>query len=136
MTTTAATDESVITRGSGTALDASGLAGTWRCTNRKSAGIPRFTLRAADGKLYVNVFSRRDGEEFEWGETEVTPYANAFDSREVFAFTADYDFGFQRVHVQAMPRRGVMVFGTLSEFTDDSGRIGAFVREFFYRERP
>lgn len=134
--TTAAFQEQVVTHGSAIELDASGLTGTWRCTNRNSTGIPRFTLRAADGKLLLNVFSQRDGREFEWGETAATPYATTFESREIFAFTADYDFGFQRVHVQAMPRRGVMVFGTQSEFTDDSGRIGAFVREFFYRERP
>ena len=134
--TTVTTDEAVITRGSETPLDASGVTGTWRCTNRNTAGIPRFTLRASEGRLLLNVFSRRDGQEFEWGETVATPYVNNFDSREVFAFTADYDFGFQRVHVQAMPRRGVMVFGTSSEFTDDSGRYGAFIREFFYRERP
>lgn len=134
--TSAAIEDVVKTRGSETTLDASGLTGKWRCTNRNSTGIPRFTLRAAEGRLYLNVFSRRNGEELEWGETEATPYANTFESKEVFAFTADYDFGFQRVHVQAMPRRGVMVFGTSSEFTDDSGRIGAFVREFFYRERP
>ncbi|HYC90754.1 MAG TPA: hypothetical protein VEO54_16170 [Thermoanaerobaculia bacterium] len=134
--TTAIQDERAITRGSATALDASVVTGTWRCTNRGSTGIPRFTLRAEEGRLYLNVFSRRDGVEHEWGETEVTPYADRFSSREIYAFTADYDFGFQRVHVQAMPRRGVMVFGTQSEFTDDSGRIGCFVREFFYRERP
>jgi hypothetical protein len=134
--TSTAIDDAVETRGSGSALDASGLTGTWHCTNRKTAGIPRFTLRAAGGRLYLNVTSRRDGQDFDWGEIEVTPYANAFESREVFAITGDYDFGFQRVHVQAMPRRGVMVFGTLTEFTDDSGRIGGFVREFYYRERP
>lgn len=136
MTTTAAIDESVMTRNGGGVLDASTVTGTWRCTNRNSTGIPRFTLRASGGRLYLNVFSRRGGGEYEWGEREATPYAETFDSREVFAFTADYDFGFQRVHVQAIPRYGVMVFGTTSEFTDDSGRIGAFVREFFYRERP
>ena len=134
--TTAAIDERVIAHGSETALDVSRVTGTWRCTNRNSTGIPRFTQRAADGRLYLNVVSRRNGAEREWGETEVTPYADRFSSREIYAFTADYDFGFQRVHVQAMPRRGVMVLGTQSEFTDDSGRIGCFVREFFYRERP
>ncbi len=135
MTVTTAIDDVVMTHGSETALDASVLAGTWRCTNRDTSGIPRFTLRASGGRLYLNVFSHRDGAEYEWGEREVTPYADTFDSRDVFAFTAEYDFGFQRVHVQAMPRRSVMVFGTMSEFTDDSGRVGAFVREFFYRER-
>ncbi len=134
--TTAAIDDVVMTRGSGTALDVSRMAGTWRCTNRNTTGITSFTIRAADGRMYLNVMSRRDGQDFEWGEREATPYANLFDSDQVFAFTTDYDFGFQRIHVQAMPRRGVMVFGTHSEFTDDSGRIGAFVREFFYRDRP
>jgi hypothetical protein len=134
--TTAAIDDVVITRGSATALDVSGMVGTWQCTNRNTTGIIGFTIRAAGGRMYLNVTSRRDGEPFEWGEREVTPYANAFDSDKVFAFTTDYDFGFQRIHVQSMPRRGVMVFGTLTEFTDDSGRIGSFVREFFYRVRP
>jgi hypothetical protein len=134
--TTAAIDDLVMTRGSATALDVSGMAGTWRCTNRNTTGISSFIIRAAGGRMYLNVISRRDGQDFEWGEREVTPYANTFDSDKVFAFTTDYDFGFQRIHVQAMPRRGVMVFGTHSEFTDDSGRIGAFVREFFYRDRP
>ncbi|MEA2463040.1 MAG: hypothetical protein QOJ98_787 [Acidobacteriota bacterium] len=133
--TSAAIDDAVTTRGSATALDTRRIVGTWRCTNRETKGIPRFTMRAAGGRLYVNVISLRDGQDFEWGEREVTPYAHEFGSREVFAFTADYDFGFQRIHVQALPRRGVMVFGTLIEFTDDSGRIGGFVREFYYRDR-
>lgn len=127
--TTAAIDEKVM-------LDASRTVGTWHCSNRNTTGIARFTVRAADGRLYLNIVSRRDGADYEWGEAAATAYANSFESREVFSLFADYDFGFQRVHVQAIPRRGVMVIGTLTEFTDDSGRIGAFVREFFYRERP
>jgi len=133
--TSAAIEDVVVTRGSRTELDARRIVGTWRCTNRNTTGIPRFTIRAAGGKLYLQVTSVRDGQEFEWGEREVTPYAHEFGSNEVFAFTTDYDFGFQRIHVQAVPRRGVMVFGTLVDFTDDSGRIGGFVREFYYRDR-
>jgi hypothetical protein len=115
----------------GTALDLSVLIGDWRNTN-PAGSITRIVCRpAGEGRMTVRVWTpSRD-----WGAIDAPVYAFTFDSREAGAFSANYDFGFARVRLQANVKAGVLVVVSLNSFHDESGRSNYFDREFFYRVR-
>ncbi len=114
-------------------LDPAPLLGTWINTNPRVRGIARIVLAADTGRFTVRVSGANGGSPIDWGEIPAEPFAYNAGSREVMAFSALYDFGFQRVHLQANVKQGVLVVASFNEFTDASGRSSYFTREFFYR---
>ena len=105
-------------------LDPAVLLGDWRNTNA-NGGIPRIVVEPLDGnRVRVTALEQT---------VDAPTFAFTFDAHDAGAFNAKFDRGYQRIHMQANVKLGVLVVVTLTEFTDQSGRSNYFDREFYHR---
>ena len=75
-------------------------------------------------------------EPFDWSTTEVDVYSDAVASRRGTNFKAAYEFEFMRVDMHGWVKLGVLVIAVFTRFTDNSGRLSYFDREFFHALEP
>lgn len=116
-------------------LDFSSVLGTWVNTNSATTGIVKVILTAKNGALTVRAFGAGEpwpGDADEVGAELV--YADSLRSQKAVAFTALYDFGFMKSHLQANTSLGLLIIAGFNTFQDGSGRSNYFCREFYRRE--
>jgi hypothetical protein len=119
--------------GAAAAVDPGPLLGIWHNTNSRARGILRLELARRQDAVTVRVRGVGSPEPIDWGEAAAEVFAHDVGDRAAMAFSAVYDLGFSRVHLQANVKQGVLVVASFNEFTDDSGRASYFTREFFFR---
>jgi hypothetical protein len=121
------------TRVTGRPLELSALVGAWHATDKRAGGVVRLALREQDGGLLVRAFGADTAEPYDWGEVEAVAYGNGVSATEAMAFSAGYRFDFLSVLLAAYAKQGILVLDTFNTFTDGSGRVNYFSREFFHR---
>jgi len=114
-------------------LDPGPLLGTWHNTNPRSRGILRIDLELHEGAFTVRVQGAGSPAPIDWGTIGGEPFAHDVAARAAIAWSALFDLGFLRIHLQANIKQGVLVVASFNEFVDDSGRTNYFTREFFFR---
>lgn len=119
--------------GSGIALDPAPLVGSWSNTNPEGRGFVRLDVESRGGELRVRTFGAGSPQPVDWGQIAAAAFAKEPAARTATAFSAFYDLGFLRAHLQANVKQGVLVVASFNEFRDGSGRSSYFTREFFFR---
>lgn len=133
-------------------LDPTPVLGTWWNTNQRTWGIHRaeLTERAgteSDGNegdgtegdrnaVWMHVWAADPAmaEPVDWGEVAVERlYTDGPRSNVVCGYTATFELGHARTHIQANQNHGLTVLAAFTTFTDDSGRLSYFSREFYHR---
>jgi len=122
-------------------LDPTAVLGTWWNTNQRTWGIYRAELTKRDGEtdgsavwMHVWAADPTAGEPIDWGEVAVERlYTDGPRSNVVCGYTATFELGHARTHIQANQNHGLTVLAAFTTFTDDSGRLSYFSREFYHR---
>lgn len=139
-------------------IDPSPLLGRWRNADLTSRGLVEITCAWRDDQLFVRVAAADHDGSIDWGEVPAVLHADisatgggraavppVIDGRPTAhyadisatdagpAFSASYDHGFLRVHLQARINLGVLVVAMFNDFIDHSGRMDYFHREVFVR---
>ncbi len=116
-------------------LDLAALEGDWASLTRLSPGIERVCLRRLDGTLAVRVYGADPATPADWGDWgEVTVDAVYLDPPPTgagYVFTATFDRGPIRSHLQTNTGHGVLAVHASHQFVDGSGRCDYFTREFY-----
>lgn len=136
-------------------IDPAPLLHTWRNADATTRGIREIRCTARAGGLSVRVVAVGPGDPVDWGEAPAALHADisASGGRATIdpvidggptprdadisatgagpAFSATFERGFQRVHLQARLTLGVLVVAIFTDFTDGSGRADYFRREVF-----
>jgi hypothetical protein len=116
------------------ALQLDSLPGIWRNTNSEARGIVKVEIAVRGPRLIVRAFGAGEPEPSDWGEVEAEHiFGNNISSHTAAGFTAQYDFDFSRVHLQANWNQGLLVLASFTSFKDGSRRSNYFSREFFHR---
>lgn len=115
-----------------TALDRDVLVGEWHNTNAEGI-LSRIVIRANDrGTIDVQTFGRLAGMEADWGTVAAPVFSFEFNKPVAEAFLAIHELRGARIRLQANVKQGVLVVALFTEFSDDSGRLNHFDREFFH----
>ena len=118
------------------ALDRDVLVGEWHNTNAEGI-LSRIVIRANDrGTIDVQTFGRLAGMEADWGTVAASIYSFEFTKPVAEAFLAIHELRGTRIRLQANVKQGVLVVAIFAEFSDDSGRLNHFDREFFHEVTP
>lgn len=117
----------------GNKVDLTPYLGTWRNSNVATQGIKQFILAKKDGAYTIQASAADDS--FEWGEVEITAYADSVDSQQAVAFDAVYDFGFMESYLGAYSNKGLIVVAIFNKLKDGSGRSDYFTREYFFQKK-
>lgn len=105
--------------------DPAALAGTWQGLAPPAAQqIATLEAHVTGGQLRVRAGA---------AEAMAQVYSDAHYPQDPPAFLATFEHDRSRVHVQARLNRGVLVVCEYTEFNDDSGRPGYFIRECYQR---
>jgi len=110
------------------------LTGIWRNTNSKTRGIVKVEIAVRGSSLIVHAVGAGEVDLSDWGEVEAEHiFGNSISSHVAAGFTAQYDFDFSQVHLQANWNQGLLVVASFTSFKDGSNRSNYFSREFFHR---
>ena len=118
----------------GSAIDHTGLIGTWVNSNPDTRGVARMHISEMDGKLFIRISAIGAGDAIDWGLADVSVFAASPTAQTAAGFTSRYDFGFVETLLQGMMLKGLMVLAQFHTFKDDSQRAPFFVREYFALE--
>lgn len=116
-------------------LDPAPILGAWSNTNQRSWGISYAGLTRGDGEVAMHAIAADPaGEPLDWGRAAVAKLFTAGPaSGQVCGYLASFDLGHARTYLQANTGYGLTVIAAFTSFTDGSGRVDYFSREFFYR---
>lgn len=115
-------------------IDVTPLLGTWHNTNHRTWGIARAEITRRDDGLWLHVWTADpiDGPH-DWGEAAASVYTDGPFSNRAAGFTATFELGHARTHLQAYTDHGLTIIAAFTTFLDDSGRSNYFSREPFTR---
>ena len=114
-------------------IDLSSHLGNWINTNTASRGIVEVILSSNEGALAVQAFGACDPSPCDWGRArDVVACAAGPDSRQLMGFTAEYDFCFLEMRLEANLSKGLLIIASFNTFRDGSERSDFFSREFFF----
>lgn len=113
-------------------VDVAPLVGTWLNAKRDTDHITRVVVSERDGAVLVRLYGSAMGESIDWGEVRARLYAHT-GTRAVAGFHAAYELGATRIEIAANVKQGILVIQTYTSFSDGSGRLSQFSREFFHR---
>lgn len=116
-------------------IDPAPALGHWSNTNQRSWGIRYAGLEPVEGGVAVHVVTADPaGGPRDWGLVRIGKlFTDGPWSGQVCGYTATFDLGHARTHLQANLNHGLTVIAAFTEFTDGSGRAGYLSREFFHR---
>ncbi len=115
-------------------LDATSFQGAWLNTNPECQGIAKVLFTPEEGTIRLRVVGTDGTDFYDWGDTTLdTLYALSNQSTTGAAFTASFDLGFKKVHLEGNLNLGLFVIAGFHEFQDGSGRSNYFSREFFIK---
>jgi hypothetical protein len=117
-------------------LDLGPVLGVWRNANQRTWGISRVELSERDGQVWAHAWAVDPvaDEVLDWGEAPVDGmYADGMRSTTVCGYRVTFDLGHARTQVQVNMLHSVAVCAAFTEFTDGSGRLNYFSREFLHR---
>jgi len=119
-------------------LDLGPLLGIWRNANHRTWGITRVELTERDGQVWARTWAVDPAADalVDWGEAPLDGvYSDGIRSNTVCGYRVSYDLGHARTQIQVNMLHSVAVCAAFTEFTDGSGRVNYFSREFLHR-RP
>lgn len=115
-------------------IDLRPFLGRWRNTNPETRGVSEISIREDGGSLKIRVLGAGGPAPSEWGEvTAEALFCDGPGSSQGMAFSASFDFGFLRAKLGGNVNQGLLVVAFWHQFTDQSGRIDTFNREFFHQ---
>lgn len=117
----------------GGAPDVSSLLGRWVNVHPRTDYIVRLTVESRGDGLVLRIQGAGDAGPVEWGEVAATPYV-AGRKRQAGGFHAAFEPEGLRTWLAANEKLGILVIQSYTSFTDGSGRLAHFAREFFRRE--
>ncbi|MFT4927439.1 MAG: hypothetical protein ACI8WB_003546 [Phenylobacterium sp.] len=114
------------------------LVGQWTNTNVNSQGIGQFEIKqdsTSPTGLVITVSSQTDDGLKNWGATPITTvFEDDINQLDDDAFIAEYQFDFLTVRLQGNTNLGLIIMTALNTFSDDSGRMNYFAREYYRRQ--
>jgi hypothetical protein len=112
-------------------LDLAPVEGDWISATGLPGGMERLTARHQGGALIVSARGHGEPDPGEWGSAPATVFASSMLSTTGQAFTATFDHGHVRSHVQTYQGLGVQVMHVFHRFTDSPRESSYFTREFY-----
>lgn len=116
-------------------IDPAPILGEWSNTNRGTWGIGQIELSRRNGGIGMRIVAADPvGGPHDWGWSPVaTLFTEGPGSGKVCGYTATFDLGHARTHLQANANFGVTVLAAFTVFTDGSGRSNYLTREYYNR---
>jgi hypothetical protein len=116
----------------GRGIELAPLLGHWINYDEHSTGITQLDIGERDGTLLAHATSRASRGPVGWGEVAAAAFAGGVDGTEAVGFTAEYDFGYQRVLLAAYLNSRLLVLDAYSTFAEPSPRSSYFQRDHLY----
>jgi hypothetical protein len=115
-----------------TAIPSPAFVGTWN--NVASTGhFVKLSFDVVAGQLRVHAYGACSPTPCDWGIAPATVYGANVSDANGSAFTAQYDFGFEKVIITGHVTRKKLTTETFTQFTDGSGRSNYDISESFLR---
>jgi hypothetical protein len=115
-----------------TAIPAPAFVGTWN--NIASTGhFVKLSFDVVGGQLRVHAYGACSPTPCDWGIQNAVVYGANVSDANGNTFTAQYDFGFERVIITGKVTRRALKTQTYTQFTDGSGRSNYTTIESFAR---
>lgn len=117
-------------------VDTTPIVGVWWNANHRTWGISRIEMTERDGRVWMHLWAEdpEAGRLRDWGEVEIERvYTDGPFSNRAAGCVAHYDLGHARTRFEINAGYGLVVLSGYTTFTDGSGRLSYFSREFYHR---